>query len=154
NGRLLDPRRSGYRFRRSAVRRNVESTGLEFVRILGIAFMPDSGNFRLLVARGICLGYIRLGAALLLDVSGDDLRSDAGGQGTVLAAFEQARNDDLRIPARSYPDEPTVVFVLALLLRAHLGLELVGDGLSAAGLAGEVHAVDVRASGGSHRRHD
>src|SRR5690349_5998164 len=63
--RLLDTRSRGYRFHR-AIRRNVEASSLKFVGILRIALMPDGCDFRLLVARRVRLGNVRLDATLFL----------------------------------------------------------------------------------------
>ena len=141
NCRLLDTRRSSYRLHR-AIRWHVEVSGLKLVGILRVAIMPNGSNFGLLVARRpLALATFGLDASLLLHVGGDDLGGHTSGQRSVLAAFEQARDDDFRIAPRGDANKPAVVLELALLLGAHLGLELVGDGLRAAGLAGEVDAV-------------
>src|SRR5581483_11930937 len=107
-------------------------------------------DLSLLVALSVGLGDVSLNAALLFDVSGDDLGGNPSRESAMLAALEEAGDDDLRIASRRHADEPAVVLVLGLLFGAHLGLQLVRNCLGATGFPGKVHAVNMCAPGGPH----
>ena len=75
--------------------------------------MPHGGNFGLACFRlALALATFVWLRALLLHVSRDQLGCHTGRQRSVLAAFEQARDNDLRIAPRGDADEPAVILKL------------------------------------------
>ena len=88
---------------------NGEASGLQLVGLLGIAIMPNGGNFCLLAPRSVHLGELRLTSALLLNISLDHLRSGASCIVSMLAFFQQHGNHDLGIAPGRYADKPAII---------------------------------------------
>src|SRR5690242_12651471 len=82
--------------------------------------------------------------ALLLDESADHLRNHAGRQSSVLAAFEEASDDDLRISMGRHAYEPAILLVFFCVLFRMFN----GDHLRRAGFTSEVDAGEMCARGG------
>src|SRR5262249_40429206 len=80
-----------------------------------------------------------------------------GGEISVLAFLKQRADHNLRIATRFYAYKPAVIFELLLAKGPEARFGRVADGLSAAGLSGEVNALEMRAGCGAdgihHVRH-
>src|SRR5579863_4286551 len=112
---------------------------------VGIGGVPDCADFHLLFFLGDFAGR----ASLLLAVGLDYLRGGAGGEVSVFAFFEQCADYDFRTAPGLDTDEPAVVFEVGFAHGAELGFECVADSLGAAGFAGEIDTLEMRAGSGT-----
>src|SRR5438105_655684 len=90
-------------------------------------------------------------AALLFSVGLDHLSGHASREGAMLATFEQNSDHNSGTPAWRESHKPAIIFELAA---GKLFARVVAYNLSASGLPGEVHALQMRLACCANRAHN